>query len=425
MKRPFFERKLLSALVILVGIAMLVTALPVAAQGNSIDNVVVSIPACSGFAGRLGLTVTIDANNDRWISNTLSNVSNNIGLIFGPGTHIFDNQFIPPPGTNPGDILTVTVKLGTQAFSDNLDSETIQFNCSTGQIVNPPVANDDATSTPANTPVLIDVAANDTDADGNLDPTTTVALSNPTNGSAVNHGDGTFTYTPNTNFIGFDGFTYEICDTDGLCDDATVTIEVINQPPDCSEASPSVDTLWPPNHQMVPVEIVGVTDPDNDPITIVIDGIDVDEPNSNNGDGNHDPDTDGVGTDTAQVRAERSGGGEGRTYHIHFTADDGLGGTCQGTVDVNVPHDQRGGSGNPPPNPANSSASENPGSGNGPPPNPGNGNPPNNPGNGNGNGPPQNPGSGNGNASPPQNPGNGKGQGKPPENPSNGKGKGG
>ena len=41
---------------------------------------------------------------------------------------------------------------------------------------------------------------------------------------------------------------------------------------------------------------------------------------------------------TALVRAERLGVGNGRVYHIGFTASDGRGGTCQGTVKVAVPH---------------------------------------------------------------------------------------
>ena len=59
------------------------------------------------------------------------------------------------------------------------------------------------------------------------------------------------------------------------------------------------------------------------------------------------PDAEGVGTDVAIVRAERSGSkkvpGDGRVYHVSFTADDGQGGECSGTVTVCVPHDQRPG----------------------------------------------------------------------------------
>jgi hypothetical protein len=123
-------------------------------------------------------------------------------------------------------------------------------------------------------------------------------------------------------------------------------IESGNKPGDCSTAVPNVDTIWPPNHQFVDVNVLGVTDPDGDPISITIDSIRQDEPTDTYGDGKFTPDGEGVGTDTAKVRAERAGTpkvpGDGRVYHIAFTADDGKGGTCTGTVQVSVPHDQRG-----------------------------------------------------------------------------------
>jgi hypothetical protein len=113
-----------------------------------------------------------------------------------------------------------------------------------------------------------------------------------------------------------------------------------NQPPDCSQAAPSVAVLWPPNHRMVDVSILGVTDPDGDAVTVTITGITQDEPVNGTGDGDTGPDGAGVGSSTAQVRAERSGVGNGRVYEVSFTADDGKGGTCDGSVKVGVPHDQ-------------------------------------------------------------------------------------
>ena len=38
------------------------------------------------------------------------------------------------------------------------------------------------------------------------------------------------------------------------------------------------------------------------------------------------------------LRAERAGTGNGRVYQVHFTASDGQGGNCNGTVKVAVPH---------------------------------------------------------------------------------------
>ena len=116
-----------------------------------------------------------------------------------------------------------------------------------------------------------------------------------------------------------------------------------NRPPDCTDAAPSIDRLWPPNHKFVDVTVLGVTDPDGDPVTITIDSIFQDEPTDTFGDGAFTPDGMGVGTDTASVRAERTGSknvpGNGRVYYIAFTAEDGLGGACDAVAEVGVPHD--------------------------------------------------------------------------------------
>ncbi|MFQ5855210.1 MAG: S8 family serine peptidase [Anaerolineae bacterium] len=130
----------------------------------------------------------------------------------------------------------------------------------------------------------------------------------------------------------------------GLIDigDSLMTIEIrTNQPPACSSAAPSVETIWPPNHNLVPVNVLGIADPDDDLVSIVIDSIRQDEPVGN---GKHSPDGGGVGTSTAEVRAERDEDGNGRVYHIGFTADDGRGGSCSGEVLVGVPYEQRNGS---------------------------------------------------------------------------------
>jgi hypothetical protein len=120
-------------------------------------------------------------------------------------------------------------------------------------------------------------------------------------------------------------------------------VEVLNRPPDCSAASPNVSTLWPPNHQFVPINVLGITDPEGDSILITIDHIWQDEPVDTLGDGSFTPDGQGIGTTTAEVRAERAGSkkipGNGRVYHIGFTAADGHGGSCSGELLVGVPHD--------------------------------------------------------------------------------------
>jgi len=121
---------------------------------------------------------------------------------------------------------------------------------------------------------------------------------------------------------------------------------VPNQNPVCTGATPSEDKLWPPNHQFEEITIEGVTDPDSDPVTIEITGIEQDEPVDDTGDGHTCPDGQGVGTDTAELRQERKAtllsGGNGRVYTISFTADDGQGGTCNGSVTVCAPRTASG-----------------------------------------------------------------------------------
>jgi len=89
-----------------------------------------------------------------------------------------------------------------------------------------PSANDDSAETLQDTPVLINVLANDTDPARTSDPLTFVAHTNPMHGSLVRSG-GTFTYTPAASFFGSDSFTYTIDDGDGGQDTATVTITVV------------------------------------------------------------------------------------------------------------------------------------------------------------------------------------------------------
>ena len=91
----------------------------------------------------------------------------------------------------------------------------------------PPVANNDPATTGENTPVDINVIANDTDSDGTIDPATVAITGNPTNGSAVAHTDGTVTYTPDNGFDGTDTFTYTVNDNQGATSNqATVTVTV-------------------------------------------------------------------------------------------------------------------------------------------------------------------------------------------------------
>ncbi|MBT8195810.1 MAG: tandem-95 repeat protein, partial [Bacteroidia bacterium] len=99
----------------------------------------------------------------------------------------------------------------------------------------PPIAVNDTITTEQDVPVSFDVLLNDIEPElQNL--IFNSIITNPTNGTLINYGDGNITYTPNPAYNGPDIFTYSVCDdySPALCDTATVVITVSppnNNPP--------------------------------------------------------------------------------------------------------------------------------------------------------------------------------------------------
>ena len=87
-----------------------------------------------------------------------------------------------------------------------------------------PVSQDDGVATAVNTAAVIAVLANDSDP--NSDPLSVQSITQGANGTVVDNGDGTVTYTPNAAFTGMDTFTYTASDGQGGTDTATVTVGV-------------------------------------------------------------------------------------------------------------------------------------------------------------------------------------------------------
>ena len=95
----------------------------------------------------------------------------------------------------------------------------------------PPVAGDDTTTTDEDVAKVIDVLANDTDA--NFDLLTPVIVTQPANGTVVVNPDRMVTYTPALNYNGPDSFTYQADDGKDLSNIATVniTVNAVNDAP--------------------------------------------------------------------------------------------------------------------------------------------------------------------------------------------------
>lgn len=114
--------------------------------------------------------------------------------------------------------------------------------------------------------------------------------------------------------------------------------EDVNDPPVCSGATADVMQIWPPNHKLRNVGITGVTDPDGDDVSIAVTGVTQDEVVKVNK-GDKSPDAKINSDSTVAIRSERDAHGDGRVYHIDFTASDGAL-SCSGTARTCVPHDQ-------------------------------------------------------------------------------------
>ena len=176
-------------------------------------------------------TITNGANGGT-TSSVLTNDSLN-GQLNPSTTSVTLTWNTVPAGIQTNTDGTLTVPAGTASGTYTVTYTICEVlnpgNCSTATTtivvhrtaVAVPVAVNDMDTTPVNTPIVIDVLRNDTPHGITPHVTTT-----PANGTAVVNLDNTVTYTPNTNFVGTDTFLYELCNIDGVCVTATVTIRV-------------------------------------------------------------------------------------------------------------------------------------------------------------------------------------------------------
>lgn len=143
------------------------------------------------------------------------------------------------------------------------------------------------------------------------------------------------------------------CDTDTPTNDSGDLVTLVGP-----------DQLWPPNHKFVQEPVTATSGTSGDEVTITLtptitDATGGDGGPQNDPDFNTDPGSDtqlsanGTGSATAalELRAERSGKGEGRTYTINWTATFGTrscssdpnGDQDHQPFTITVPHDMRGG----------------------------------------------------------------------------------
>ncbi|MEE6131985.1 tandem-95 repeat protein [Priestia sp. GS2] len=162
--------------------------------------------------------------------------------------------YTPNANFNGTDTLTVLVDDGQGGTATSIITVNVI------PINDPPVGPNDITLvTNEDTTVPGQVVA--TDPEGGV---LTYVLENaPVNGTAVVNADGTFTYTPNLNYTGFDSFTVRVSDAQGafIITNVLITVVPVNDPPTVPNYSYTIN-----EDTVLNSEVVG-TDVDGDPLT--------------------------------------------------------------------------------------------------------------------------------------------------------------
>ncbi len=239
------------------------------------------------------VTITVNAVNGPPTARADSYTSNEgETLNIGPGSGVLDNDSDPdgdpltaflasspssgtltlqPNGAfsfAPAAGFTGTVTFTYEAGDGTLRSAAATVTISVNAVNDPPTAQADsyttAEDTPLSVPAAAGVLANDTDPDGGTTLTAAVART-VTDGSLTLRPDGSFTYTPGTNFSGTTTFTYRARDGSAASEAVTVTITVTaaNDAPFVSNAPPATAS-----EGVTYRYTLAASDPDGDPVEI-------------------------------------------------------------------------------------------------------------------------------------------------------------
>ncbi len=233
---------------------------------------------------------------------------------YGTQLSVFD-------GTDPSGTWDLYVLSDSSVSTGQIaDGWSLAITTSTTPCNREPAAVDDSFSTTEDTTLEVAAAqgvlANDTDADG--DSLEVETLSGPSHGTLTLNDDGSFTYEPNPNFNGTDGFTYRASDGTADSNVATVTIAVNS----ANDAPDALDDAVPTGEDEAVAIDVLANDRDVDADTLSITGL-------------SDPAHGTVVLDGGKINYTPA-----RNYNgpdsFDYTVSDGNGGTDTATVNISV-----------------------------------------------------------------------------------------
>ncbi|MGJ0484671.1 MAG: HYR domain-containing protein [Methylomicrobium sp.] len=163
--------------------------------------------------------------------------------------------------------------------------------------------------------------------------------------TATDNCDTSVTVTSNAPAVfplGTTTVTFTATDDAGNTATATTTVTVVDTtPPTINAVTANPNSLWSPNHELRPVTVsVNVSDICDATPSCEIISVSSNEPVNGLGDGDTAPDWIITGKLTVNLRAERSGTGNGRVYTITVRCTDASGNSSLKDVTVSVPHNQ-------------------------------------------------------------------------------------
>jgi len=141
---------------------------------------------------------------------------------FGTLTLNSDGSFTYQPNLNFDSTDSFTYVANNGTHNSNEATVTLTVN----PINDTPIASDDSYTTSEDSSLVIaapGILDNDSDVDG--DSLLAIIDDTTNDGTLVLNSDGSFTYTPNTNFVGTDSFTYHV--HDGTLDSNIATVDII------------------------------------------------------------------------------------------------------------------------------------------------------------------------------------------------------
>jgi hypothetical protein len=138
-------------------------------------------------------------------------------------------------------------------------------------------------------------------------------------------------FAPGTNVV-----AVSVSDGSDVASCSTIITVTDTTPPSIDSLTAVPAVLWPPNHQMVSIQLQAVVSDSCGNTTWRIVGVTSNEPSS----GPTGPNWVITGDHSLLLRADRAGAGTGRVYTIKVSAQDDAGNSSSKTVTVTVPHDQ-------------------------------------------------------------------------------------